>query len=74
MLKRFSLIVIAGGLLAMLIYFIRAVMTDSDVPPNGFRIGIAMVMAGSVLLLISVGWERYREWKGEDDDFRGTKY
>ena len=73
MLKRFALLVIAGGLLVMTIYFVQAVMADADIP-NGFRIGIAVVMVGSLLLLISVGWERYRAWKGEDDDFRGTKY
>ncbi|MFC2017756.1 hypothetical protein ACFLTQ_00430 [Chloroflexota bacterium] len=73
MLKKFALVVIAGGLLVMLVYFIGAIFSDSDIP-NGFRIGVAVVMAGSLILLIAVGWERYRAWKGEDDDFRGLKF
>lgn len=73
MLKKFALVVIAGGLMVMLGYFIKAIFNDSDIP-NGFRIGIAVVMAGCLLLVIAVGWERYRAWKGEDDDFRGLKF
>ena len=40
----------------------------------GFRIAIGVVMVGVLLLIASVGWERYHAAKGKEKDFEEVKY
>ncbi len=72
MMKKIALIVIGMGILTMLVSFIDALLSDSDIP-SGFRIGIAVVMVGCLILVVSIGLERYRAWKGKDKDFDEVK-
>lgn len=73
MMQKIALAIIGGGILVMLGFFIESLASDSDFP-IGFSIGIAVVMGGCLILLISIALERYRSWKGEDKDFKEVKY
>ena len=59
-----AFILIGGGVLTAVGFFLKWFFTTSLIS-LGFRIAVAVVLVGIVLLLISAGWGRYRATKTE---------
>jgi len=62
--QRIALVLIGGGALTALGFFFWWFFRVSFLN-LGFRIAIAVVLVGILLLLVSAGWERYRAAKGK---------
>jgi len=73
LLQKLAFILIAGGILAGLGFFLKWFFATSVIS-LGFRIAMGAVVTGVVLLLITVGWERYRAAKGNEDELKEVKY
>jgi len=72
--QKIAFILIGGGGLVALGFFFQWFFATSLIS-LGFRIAIAAVIAGIILLLASVSWERYRAVKKkEEDEFKEVKY
>lgn len=71
--QRIAFILIGGGILAALGFFLKWFFGTSVVS-LGFRIAIGAVIVGVILLLAAAGWERYRATKGKEDEFKEVKY
>jgi len=72
--QKIAFILIGGGVLVALGFFLRWFFLTSFIS-LGFRIAIAVVIAGVLLLLASISWERYRISKRkEEDKFKEVKY
>ena len=72
--QKVAFILITGGVLVALGFFLKWFFVTPFMS-LGFRIAVAVVMVGVLLLLISVGWERYRAVrKKEEDEFKEVKY
>jgi hypothetical protein len=71
MIQKLSFLLIGGGVLVALGFFLKWFFETSLIA-LGFRIAIAIVIAGILLLLTTVGWERYRAAKKED--FKEVKH
>ncbi len=65
MIQKIAFLLIGGPVLAGLGYFLWWFFKTSEIA-LGFRIAIAVVIVGIILLLASVIWERYRAVKKED--------
>jgi uncharacterized membrane protein len=65
MIQKLSFLLIGGGVLVALGFFLKWFFETSLIA-LGFRIAIAVVIAGILLLLTTVGWDRYRSAKQED--------
>ena len=69
-----AFILIGGGVLVALGFFLKWFFITSFIS-LGFRIAIAVVIVGILLLLASAVWERYRvSKKKEEDEFKEVKY
>ncbi|MFC1924103.1 hypothetical protein ACFLXA_01890 [Chloroflexota bacterium] len=73
MIQKIALLLIGGGLLTALGFFFWWFFSDSSLN-LGFRIAIAIVIVGFLLILASVGWERYRAARGKEKEFKEVKY
>ena len=72
--QKVAFVLIGGGVLVALGFFFKWFFITPFIS-LGFRIAIAVVIVGVLLLLASVGWERYRAVrKKEDDEFKEVKY
>ena len=72
--QKAAFILIGGGGLVALGFFFQWFFATSLIS-LGFRIAIAAVIVGILLLLALVGWERYRvAKKKEEDEFKEVKY
>ena len=72
--QKIAFILIGGGVLVALGFFLKWFFVTSFIS-LGFRIAIAVVILGVLLLLASAGWERYRvSQKKEEDKFKEVKY
>jgi formate hydrogenlyase subunit 3/multisubunit Na+/H+ antiporter MnhD subunit len=67
--EKVGLVLIIGGILTALGFFLEWFLTTSVIS-LGFRIAIGVVIVGIVLVLISLGWERYKASKEEREKFR----
>ena len=65
MIQKLAFLLIGGGVLVALGFFLKWFFATSVIA-LGFRIAIAIVIVGILLLLASVGWERYRAAKKEE--------
>ena len=69
-----AFILIGSGVLVALGFFLKWFFVTPFIS-LGFRIAIAVVIVGILLLLASAGWERYRVVrKKEKDEFKEVKY
>lgn len=73
MLQRVAFVLIAGGMLAALVYFLKWFFTIQFIA-LGFRIAIAVVILGLLLLLAAIVWDRYRTAKKEKEHLKEVKY
>ncbi len=73
MIQRIGFILIGGGALAALVYFLKWFFATSIIA-LGFRIGIAIVIVGLFLLLASAMWERYKAAKRKERGLEEIKY
>jgi len=72
--QKVAFILIGGGGLVALGFFFQWFFATSLIS-LGFRIAIAAVIVGILLLLALAGWERYRiAKKKEKDEFEEFKY
>ena len=72
--QKVAFVLIAGGVLVALGFFLTWFFRTSFIS-LGFRIAVAVVMVGVLILLISVGWDRFRAArKKEEDEFKEVKY
>ena len=72
--QKVAFILIAGGVLVTLGFFLKWFFVTPFIS-LGFRIAIAVVIVGVLLLLASVSWERYRVVKKkEEDKLKEVKY
>ncbi len=72
--QKVAFVLIGGGVLTALGFFLKWFFATSFIS-LGFRIAIAAVMVGVLLLLASIGWERYRvAGRKEEDEFKEVKY
>jgi hypothetical protein len=65
--QKVAFILIGGGIVAALVFFFKWFFATSLIS-LGFRIAIAAVIVGGLILLASVIWERYRAAKKEKFD------
>lgn len=73
MLQRVAFLLIAGGVLAALAYFLKWFFTIPLIA-LGFRIAVAVVILGLLLLLAAIGWDRYRTAKREKEHLKEVRY
>jgi membrane protein DedA with SNARE-associated domain len=73
MIQKVAFGLIGGGILVALGYFLYWFFTTSGIA-LGFKIAIALVVVGIVLLLAGVIWERYQAAKKEEEEFKEVKY
>ena len=73
MIQRLAWLLIVGGVLAALGFFLKWFFATSLIS-LGFRITIGVVIVGILLLLASAIWERYRAAKGKEKEFKEVKY
>jgi len=73
MVQRIAMICVVGGLLTGLGFFFWWFFDDNTIS-LGFRIVMAVVVTGLVVLLTVAIWDRYRSLKGEKDEFKEVKY
>ena len=73
MIQIIGMVLIGGGALTGLGFFLWWFITTSDITLF-WRITIGVVIVGVVILLASVGWERYRALKGKEKEFKEVKY
>ena len=72
--QKVAFVLIGGGVLVALGFFLTWFFSTSFIS-LGFRIAVAVVIVGVLLLLASVGWERYRAvGKKEEDELKEVKY
>jgi membrane protein implicated in regulation of membrane protease activity len=72
--QKVAFVLIGGGVLTAAGFFLSWFFSTSFIS-LGFRIAIAAVMVGFLLLLASIGWERYRvARRKEEDEFKEVKY
>ena len=72
--QKVAFILIAGGVLTAVGFFLKWFFVTPFIS-LGFRIAVAVVIVGVLLLLASAGWERYRvARKKEEDEFKEVKY
>ena len=72
--QKIAFILISGGGLVALGFFFQWFFATSLIS-LGFRIAVAVVMVGVLILLASVGWDRFRAArKKEEDEFKEVKY
>lgn len=71
--QKTAMICVVGGLLTGLGFFFWWFFDDNTIS-LGFRIVMAVVVTGLVVLLGVVVWQRYRALKAEDDEFKEVKY
>ena len=64
---------ISLGLLGIVGYFCHWFFSVPEIA-LGFKIAIALIVIGTAVLLIAVGWDRVRASRGKDDDFKEVKY
>ena len=66
MLQKAGMVLILGGALTAVVYLFYLFFTSPTIAiALPFKIAIAVVLVGLLVLLISVGWERYRAAKRE---------
>ena len=72
--QKVAFILIGGGVLTALGFFFKWFFVTPFIS-LGFRIAIAVVIVGVLILLASVSWERLRvARKKEEDEFKEVKY
>jgi membrane protein implicated in regulation of membrane protease activity len=72
-LQKLGFLLIGGGVLVALGFFLKWFFATSLIA-LGFRIAIAVIIVGILLLLATAGWERYRAAKGKEKEFKEVKY
>ena len=65
MIQKLAFLLVGGGVLVALGFFLEWFFATSLIA-LGFRIAIAVIIVGILLLLAAVGWERYRAAKKEE--------
>ena len=73
MIQKIALVLIGAGVLSAFGYSLWWVITAHDISLF-WRIAIGVIIVGSLLILASVGWERYRTGKGKEKEFKEVKY
>ena len=63
--QKLAFLLIGGGVLVAVGFFLKWFFETSTIA-LGFRIAIAVIIVGFLILLASVGWDRYRAAKKED--------
>ena len=73
MIQKVAFVLIAGGVLTALGFSMWLFVTAPDLALI-WKIIFGIVVVGIFLMLVQAGWERYRAYKGKDEDFKEVKY
>jgi len=71
--QKIAFVLIGGGVLTALGFSMWLFVTAPDLALI-WKIIFGIVVVGIFLMLGQAGWERYRAYKGKEEDFKEVKY